>query len=70
VVLTTRDVTPERLRAAVERVLRDGTFRQRAADVRASLRTAGGVTAAADAVWQFTGALRATYAGVPGARCH
>jgi len=52
--LAKRDATAARLRASVERVLADDRFRQQAAVVRESFRTAGGAARAAAAVLAFT----------------
>ncbi len=54
VFLAKEAVTPESLRAAVERLLADDGFRVRARAIGESFRTAGGVMSAADAVLAFT----------------
>jgi MGT family glycosyltransferase len=56
VYLDRRDASPARLRAAVDRVLAGDNFRRGAAAVGASLRAAGGVPAAAEAVRSFAAA--------------
>jgi MGT family glycosyltransferase len=47
-------MTPDRLRQAVHRVLGEGTFREKAALIRASFETAGGAERGADAILAFT----------------
>ena len=54
VYLAKKDVTPDRLRESVLRVLNEGRFRAQAALVRASFEGAGGVERAADAILEFT----------------
>jgi MGT family glycosyltransferase len=48
------DVTAERLRESVQRLLAEPRFGRQAAVVRESLQTAGGVARAADAILPFT----------------
>ncbi len=55
VYLPKADVTPERLRQAVGQVLAEPSFRQNAASVGATLRSAGGTVKAAGLVRAFTG---------------
>jgi len=52
--LAKKEATPEKLRESVQRLLTESRFRQRAAQVGVSLRAAGGVTGAADAIRAFT----------------
>ncbi len=52
--LAKQDVSAEKLRESVARLLTDGRFREQAAVVRESFRTAGGVARAADAIVAFT----------------
>ncbi len=52
--LAKHDVSAEKLRESVARLLTDARFRERAAVVRESFRTAGGVARAADAILAFT----------------
>ena len=52
--LAKEDVTAERLRQAVHRVLGDDRFRQQAASVRESFDAAGGAARGADAILAFT----------------
>ena len=47
------EVTPERLRASVERVLTEQTFRARASVLAAESRTAGGAARAAEAILSY-----------------
>jgi MGT family glycosyltransferase len=53
--LAKADATAASLRASVERVLADGRFREQAAVVRESFRTAGGAARAVGAILAFTG---------------
>jgi MGT family glycosyltransferase len=48
-------MTPEHLRAAVNRLVSDGRFRRQAAVLGQSLRTAGGAARAADVIQAFAG---------------
>jgi MGT family glycosyltransferase len=52
--LAKKDVTPDRLRQAVKRVLGDERFRAQAALVRESFEAAGGAAHGADAILAFT----------------
>jgi MGT family glycosyltransferase len=52
--LAKHDVSAEKLRASVARLLTDSRFREQAAVVRESFRTAGGVARAAEAILAFT----------------
>jgi len=45
-----RDLTPQRLRAALDLVMSDPTYRMRAKEISASIQTAGGVERAVDIV--------------------
>jgi MGT family glycosyltransferase len=53
-VLPRTDMAVESLRAAVRRVLSDGSYRHQAAQVGEGFRASGGVGRAADAIWAFT----------------
>jgi dTDP-L-oleandrosyltransferase len=48
------EVTAEKLRDAVRRLLAEGRFREQAAQVCQSFQTAGGAARAADAIRKFT----------------
>jgi len=52
--LAREDATPQNLRASIERVIADDTFRRQAAAVRDSFQAAGGVEPAATAILAFT----------------
>ena len=52
--LAKEEVTADKLREAVRRLLADRRFREQAARVRQSFQTAGGVARAADAIRAFT----------------
>lgn len=52
--LAKTEVTAEKLRQSVQRLLADRGFRDQAASVRESFQTAGGVARAADAILTFT----------------
>jgi MGT family glycosyltransferase len=52
--LAKHDVSVEKLRESVARLLTDARFREQAAVVRESFRTAGGVVRAVDAILAFT----------------
>lgn len=52
--LAKEEATAEKLRECVQRLLTESRFRQQAAQVGESLRAAGGVTRAADAILAFT----------------
>ena len=52
--LANDDVTPDSLRASVQHLLGDSRFREQAARVRESFRSAGGVERAVDAIIAFT----------------
>ena len=62
VFLGKEDVAADRLRTAVDHVLRDARFAARARALSASLKNAGGVSRAADAVQSFTRPVRRTKA--------
>ena len=52
--LAKEDVTPQRLRESVERLMSERRFREQAAAVGESFKSAGGVARAASAIWKFT----------------
>ena len=52
--LAKEEVTADRLREGVRRLLREPRFREQAAGVGESFQTAGGAARAADAIRRFT----------------
>ena len=52
--LAKKDVTADRLRESVDRVLGDNRFREQAAVIRRSFEAAGGAGRGADAIVAFT----------------
>jgi glycosyltransferase, MGT family len=67
--LAKQDVSAEKLRESVARLLTDGRFREEAAVLRESFRTAGGVARAADAIVSFTRLTGSQATVAPGSPC-
>jgi MGT family glycosyltransferase len=67
--LAKHDVSAEKLRESVARLLTDARFREQAAVVRESFRAAGGVARAADAILAFTRRTVSQATVVPGSPC-